>query len=493
MQENKTAYRKVMKATSILGGVQVFQIIIQIVRSKFIAILLGTSGMGIASLLNSTIELIGAFTNLGLKTSAIKNVAEANSTGDSKKIGTIVAVLRKIIWYTGTLGAIVTIVLSSWLSEITFGSSEFTLPFIYISITLLFKQLTSGQLVVLQGMHKIKYLAKANLTGSLIGMLITVPLYYFYGIEAIVPAIIATSLISLLVTIYFSRKIVIEKIKVSKEETITKSKDMIAMGVMISLNGLFTIVSAYLLRLYISNLGGVEMVGLYTAGFAIVNTYVGMIFSAMATDYYPRLSAVNTDNVKVQETVEQQAIMTLLILIPIIVVFLIFSPYLIKLLYSNKFINIVQMVNFAIIGMAFRAVSWSMGFTLLAKGESKLLIKTGIGFNVIFFINNLIGYKLFGLTGVGLSFIVNYFIHCIGLFIITRKRYSFYFSNTFIKTFVISLMICSAGLFITFINSIFWNYILGVLLIVMTFIYSYFELDKRLNIKEMYLKFRIKK
>ncbi|WP_208891148.1 oligosaccharide flippase family protein [Polaribacter sejongensis] len=481
-----------VKATSILGGVQFFQIIIQIVRSKFIAIFLGTTGMGIASLLNSTLDLIGAFTNLGLNTSAIKNVSVANASGDVNKVGTIVTVLRKLIWFTGILGTIITLIFSSWLSEFTFGNSEFSFAFMWISITLLFKQLTTGQLVILQGLHKINYLAKANLVGSLIGLIVTVPLYYFFQIDAIVPAIIITSIISLIVSKYFSLKVDVTKVKVSGKKTIEESKAMVEMGVMISLNGIFTMIAAYFLKIYISNIGGVEIVGLYTAGFAIVNTYVGMIFSAMATDYYPRLSAVNTDNDLVQETVEQQALIVLLILIPIIVVFLIFSPLLIQFFYSNKFIPIVQMVNFAIIGMAFRAVSWSLGFILLAKGESKLLIKTGVGFNTVFFLCNISGYMLMGLTGIGISFIVNYIIHLLGMLLITKYKYSFFFSLTFYKVFLVSLLICFIGLGITFVSNSLLRYPLGIVLIISTIYYSFIELDKRLNLREIYLNFRLK-
>ena len=37
----------------------------------------------------------------------------------------------------------------------------------------------------------------------------------------------------------------------------------------------------------ISRMGSIDDVGLFNAGFTIVNTYVGLVFTAMATDYYP--------------------------------------------------------------------------------------------------------------------------------------------------------------------------------------------------------------
>lgn len=42
---NQSSYRSIFKATSLFGSVQLFQIIIQIVKSKFIAVLLGPAGV----------------------------------------------------------------------------------------------------------------------------------------------------------------------------------------------------------------------------------------------------------------------------------------------------------------------------------------------------------------------------------------------------------------------------------------------------------------
>jgi O-antigen/teichoic acid export membrane protein len=159
MSEQQTSYRQIMKATSIFGGVQVFNIIISIIRSKFVAVLLGPTGMGIVGLLTSTSSLIGGLTNFGLGTSAVKNVAAATSTGNQIRIAIVVTVLRRWVWITGIIGVLFTLVLSPWLSELSFGNRDYTLAFIWISITLLFTQLSTGQLVVLQGMRKLQYLA----------------------------------------------------------------------------------------------------------------------------------------------------------------------------------------------------------------------------------------------------------------------------------------------------------------------------------------------
>jgi len=323
MSEQRS-YRQIMKATSIFGGVQVIEILVQIIRSKAIAILLGPAGMGINSLLSSTIGLVQSLTNFGLQTSAVKNVAEANGTGDVTRVAVIITVLRRWVWITGLLGTILTLILSPWLSKITFGNREYTLAFIWISVSLLFNQLSSGQLVILQGLRKIRYLANANLTGAFLGLFVSIPMYYLWGVDGIVPAIIAMSLVNMLRTWYFARKIKLEKVEVTRKTTLVEGKQMLIMGFLLSMSGLMTTGAAYILRIFISNTGGVDQVGLYSAGFAIINTYVGMVFTAMGTDYYPRLSAVAGDDTKQTQTITQQAEIPLLILAPILVVFMVF-------------------------------------------------------------------------------------------------------------------------------------------------------------------------
>ena len=195
-----------MRATSLFGGVQVFNILISLVRSKVIAILIGPTGMGIASLLTSTMGLVNGVTNLGLDRSAVKDISLSNKNEDLNKVSRTVNILKRLVWFTATVGAFIMIVASPWLSEFAFGNRDYTLSFIWISLALFLKQLADSQLAILQGLRKLKDLAKANLLGNFIGLLITVPLYYYFRIDAIVPAIIVATLMSFLFTFYYSRK-----------------------------------------------------------------------------------------------------------------------------------------------------------------------------------------------------------------------------------------------------------------------------------------------
>ncbi len=230
MEEQQGEYRQIMKATSIFGGVRVFNIIIAIIRSKFVAVLLGPTGMGIASLLNSTTALILEMTHFGLGTSAVKDVAAANASGDHGRIAKVVTAFRRLVWITGLLGTGSVLVLSPWLSRFAFGNNKYTLAFVWLSMTLLFSQLSSGQSVILQGMRKLEYLAKANIIGAVAGLSISVPIYYLWRIDGIVPAIILSSITGLCISWFYARKIPTKKTEINIRETFAEGKEHAADG-----------------------------------------------------------------------------------------------------------------------------------------------------------------------------------------------------------------------------------------------------------------------
>ncbi len=490
LEEHQSSYRQIMKATSLFGGVQIFNIIITIIRTKLIAVLLGPIGMGIAGLFNETINLIKGFTGFGLGTSAIKNIAAANASGNIKRVEEVVSVFKKMVWATGLLGFVVTLILSSKLSQLAFGNTTYTLSFILLSITLLVGQLSTGQSVILQGMRQLNYLAQSGMIGSVLGFLASIPLYYFFGKNGIVPAIIVTSFATLLLTWFYSRKVKVKKVFVTIEKTITEGKSMLSLGFMLSLSGLITQGTSYLVRIYISNKGGLADVGLYNAGFAIINSYVGLIFTAMSTDYYPRLSGVAYNNKKASKEINQQAEIALIIISPILCVFLVYINWAVVLLYSNKFVAVNEMIHWAALGIYFKAASWAIGYLLLAKGASKIFFWSELASNVYLLILNIAGYYYYGLTGLGISFIIAYFIYLIQMIILTKHLYDFKFQSEFVLLFIIQFILGLACFVVIKTTNGLISYVIGSFIIVASLLYSIYEMNKRVGLRAFLKRFK---
>jgi O-antigen/teichoic acid export membrane protein len=480
MGEDKTAYRQIMKATSIFGGVQVFNIIIALIRSKVIALLLGPVGFGISGILISTADFISLLVNAGISTSAVRFISLSAKDNDDQSIVKSVSVIRKLVWFTGLIGLILTVISSPGLSQMSFGNYEYTSSYIWLSLSIFFQQLTSGRLVILQGLKKLKYLALSNVIGSSLGLIIAVPLYFTFNVSAIAPVIICGSLTTLGSAWFFSNRLHFKSIPVSIADLISNGKELITLGFFLSLSSLIAIGTSYLLRIYIGKIGGLKEVGLFTAGFAIINTYVGVVFQAMSTYYYPTLSAQSNNLEKSNLIVNQQSDISILILGPILCFFIVFIKWIVVLFYSESFIDVAFMLYWAAIGIYFKAPAWSMAFVCLASGQTKLFFFNELLANIYILGFNILGYWYYGLEGLGISFLIGYLVYFFQIILLTRIKFKVILKQSFMRIFLFHLMLGITALILTKFTISFYHYVLGSIVIIGAAIYSYMTLRNRI-------------
>lgn len=476
-------YRSIFKATSLFGGVKVYQIMIGIIKSKVIAILLGPVGVGFQGLFQSATTLIQSLTAMGISSSAVRDVSESYANGNQDRVNRVFSVVKRLVWITGFLGMLCVIAFSSQLSKSTFGSFDYTVPFIFLSITLLFDQLAVGHRVVLQGTRRLRALAMSSAVGSTVSLLVCIPLYYTLGIKGIVPTLILTSLSLLIVTWYYARKFPIQSVKITNREAFIEGKTLLKMGLSMSISSILVYASDYVIRWFIRVNGGVETVGLYSAGFTLMTSYTGMVFTAMSADYYPRLASVNKDNKECSRIINQQAEVAVLILAPLLTAMIVFMPYIIKLLYSPEFLPSTGYMKWATIGMMFKALSWSVSFSFIAKGEARLFLISETCANLYTLLLNIAGFYFGGITGLGVSFAVASFIYCLQVCIISYRRYQLNFIPAFIKSYSVQLFLVVICLVNVYIVSNRWCfYAIGILLIIMSSVYSLKILNERMGL-----------
>lgn len=488
MSSDRNSYSSIIKAISLFGGVKVFQILISIIRSKIIAILIGPAGMGIESLLTSTVSMVTSITGFGLQISGVRNISKAHSSNDEDEINKTVSVLRKIVWLTGVLGVVVTFVFANYLSKLAFGNIDNSNSFRIIAVILLFNQLNVGQTVLLQGTFHYKYLAKASLYGNIMALLLTVPLYYFWRTNGIVPAIVTSSVITLFFSWYYSKKVGFEKINLSLKQTFLEGKEMVVLGFILAAVGLIGQLSGYLMNIVISHFGSLVDVGLYSAGYNIANTYVFLILSSMSTDYVPRLSAVSNDNFLLSDIINKQAILLVTLITPIIIIFIVLIKEIVILLYSKEFLPVIGMIEWIMFGMLFRSISWAISYSFIARGNSKVFFWNELIISIISLSLNTLGYYLFGFTGLGFSFIATYLLYTIQLIYLGNKQFGFSFTIDFYKILIPQLLLCTICIISTkLIGYSFYRYIVGLILFSISMYLTYGVLDKLVGVKPIIL------
>ena len=398
---NKT-YTHILKYTGLFGGVQGLGILVGIVRNKLVALLLGAEGMGLMSLFNSTTKLISDSTNFGLSMSAVRELSAAFEQHDETYMRRCIDSVRLWIMLTALLGMAVCMVMSPILSQWVFGWGDHSLHFVLLSIVVFLMAVTGGELAILKALRQLKSLAKISFL-NIVGALITsIPLFYIWRQAAIVPSLIIVALTQMLLTIYYSHRQYAIHFNWSKT-LLLRGSPMLKIGVAFVLAGILGSGADFLIRRYLNVLGSVETVGLFNAAYMMTMTYAGLVFSAMETDFFPRLSSIKHTGALLNETVNSQIEVSLLLISPMLVVFMVGVPVLLPLLYSREFVSLQVMVQTLVLAMYWRAVKLPIAYIPLAKGNSRLYLLVEAIYDVVLVLAVIAGFHFYELLGAGIA------------------------------------------------------------------------------------------
>ena len=426
---SENSYKSILKGTSLFGGVQIFQILINWARGKCVAVLLGTDGMGISALFTSSSNTIQKFASLGLNLAIVREMAE--SSNDKENASRFIALSLRILSATALLGALICVLFAGPLSRLTFGDDTMRWQFMLLGIAVAFGIAGSGLLSILQGMHEVKRISKASIVGGLAGLFIGVPLYYLYGTRGIVPAMIALSLAMFLFYYVSLRK----SMTPAPLQSITREhmpviKRMIAMGVILMASDLIGAGIYYGINLFIRTFGSYGDVGLYQAANSATTQYSGMVFTAMAMDYFPRLTKAAHDNSLMHGIVNRQSEIVSLIIAPAACLLIITAPIVIQVLFTKEFEPILPLMRWMGLGITLRALMTPTAYITFAKDNKKVFFALeGLFGNFLTFTLSCLGFYFFGLIGLGYAIVADHSICLLVYYIVNHRLYGYSLSR----------------------------------------------------------------
>lgn len=481
MNANKSSYGNIIKTTFLFGFVQIFKAAISVIKNKLVAILIGPEGMGLIGIFSSTISVIQTGAGLGVNQSAVRDVAEANAQNDEERVSKIITITNRIVLLTGAFGCLITLVLSRFLSEWTLGNAEHALSYCILSIVVSLNIINEGKQAILKGMRRLRHLAYASLIGTSVSLLTAVTLYYFFGKDGIVPELLIASILAVIVSQWYLHKIPVN-LKLSFSEIIKEGSPMVRMGIALMFVTFLQTIVSFAINAFIRYKGGLTDVGLFSAGSYIITGYFGMITTALMTDYYPRIASVNNDNVKLQDELNKQSLVSVIMCCPLIVVFIVIMPLFIKILYSNNFMPALDYLRFGIFWTVITICSNQVDIILVAKYKIKAFITISIVMRILQLLLCAILYNELGLLGLGISYALLGVCHLAIMTYVVNKLYAIRFSSDFIKVALVSLSFVIVSSLIAIVDNEVICYPLAAVLIILSLYYSYIQAKSKLGI-----------
>lgn len=428
------SYKNIFKASSLFGGVQGLSILLNLVRTKLVAVLLGPAGIGLNSIYNETRELIHSTTNLGLDVSGIRGISKCyenwqNAENEEEKRQTYLQIeeeirlLRSWVLILALFGTLVCMILAEPISYFTFNDFEHTWGFVFLSPVVGLSTMICGELAVLKAIRRIKMIATVSIVNVLLTLITSIPLYYFFGIEGVIPAFILLYITQFIAIISFSYRAQ-RPLFAFNRQYLAKGMPMLVLGISFALTGMINHGAQLSIRTYINNVGSIEAVGLFNAGYTMFMTLGSIAFASLDSYYFPKLSGVFSDLMQRRQTVIRQIKVTVSIIVPVALIVIAILGWLLPLLFSHEFDSVVPMAQIAIAGLLFRAIYLPMAYMPLSAGDSKTFLCLEFFSALILAISVILGYHFYGLTGSGMGLLLSNFIDMIVSFVVAKVKYN---------------------------------------------------------------------
>lgn len=485
-EKRVSTYRRIISSTAVFGSAQVLIVLVNIIRGKLVAYILHSTGMGIASVFTSAANTIQQFALMGLNVSSIPSISQADSSGDERTLLFTIRLVRRLVLLASLLGLLTTVILSPVLSKASFNNHSYILYFVLLSLAVFLNIMGTGEMAVMQGLRRYKMLAFCSIVPPACGLLLSVPIYFIWSIKGIVPAMIVANLIYYIIIrlLSYRNKSKEAEDKITIKEMWAQGRGIIKFGAIMTFGSLLGTLTTYALIAFISNIGSIEDVGFYQASNAITGQYTALVFTAMATDYYPHLSGlVKTNMQEAFRVINQQTEIIMLIMPPLSMLLILTAPLAIRILLTEEFLCIERMVCFVGMASVFKALCFPMDYIAYAKGDNKFIfwVEAVWGCAKTFTIMSLFYYFL-GLDGLGYGALCTSIVDVIVSITIIPWRYGFRFTRKTIRLIIITSSMAAVCLLGSLIPSDFEKYAVMSTTTVLSIVYCILQLNKRIDL-----------
>jgi O-antigen/teichoic acid export membrane protein len=148
----------------------------------------------------------------------------------------------------------------------------------------------------------------------------------------------------------------------------------------------------------------------------------------MASDYYPRVSAFSAEPDRLLVIINYQQRLVLVTSLPLIFGVLALAPYVVPVVYSPSFAPAVAVLEWMLIGDLFKFLSWTLAFVILARSGAATYFALELVGGTTLLATSWLGLHLFGLPGLGVSWVVTYVVYSALCWVIVRRDLGFSWS-----------------------------------------------------------------
>ncbi|MCT7557139.1 O-antigen translocase [Aliarcobacter butzleri] len=407
--------------TSVLTAIStIIKVVSAFVINKVIAIYVGPSGLAIVGQLQNFMELIVTFSNGAISNGIVKYTAEYQTIEQKQKIFSSSIVISLVC------SLIISIFLfgfSDYLSKLILKDVQYSSVFIVFGLTIFLFALNTVLMSILNGQKEIKKYILVNIASSIFSLFFTSFLIMQLNLMGALYALVVNQSVIFFVTLVFVVKSNWFKLEYFKQGLDKESLSKLSRYSLMAITSALTVpVSHLIIRNNIGENLGWDSAGYWQGIWYISTMYLMIITTSLGVYYLPRLSEIQDNNELKKEIFNGYRIIMPIVIIMSILIFLL-KEYIILVAFSDKFMPMMELFKWQLIGDVIKIASWLLAYLMLAKAMTKIFVYTEIGFSILFVLLSIWFLNVFGLVGITYAFSLNYLFYLITMIFIFRKRF----------------------------------------------------------------------
>lgn len=393
--------------TSLLNGIATLvKLGSALILNKLLASFVGPAGYAVIGQFQNAITILVNLSAGFFTTGVTKATAQHFDSEEQQHLVWRTAI--RLAFAASVIIAVGLVFMSQTLAKMILHRGEMSPVFVWLALALPAMAVNNLLLAIVNGKKEVVGYVIANISGSIISVLLTGILALSFGLYGALVAFAVNPAVVLIATALLLRRMQWFRLKTLLGKIDSGAvRELFGFAIMGGTSALALPLAQILIRDQVVSTLGLNVAGFWQASWKISELYLMLVTTTLSVYYLPRLAEIRSAaEMKIEITKVYGVVLPLVIFGAGMIYIL--RDFIISLLFTPEFLPMRELFPWQLTGDVIKIGSWVIAYVMLGRAMVKTFVVTEIAFAIVFYCLSILFIGKFGIVGVPLAYAATY-------------------------------------------------------------------------------------